>query len=382
MKNKVIRNFIYMDIDSLYSLYSQVFEGVAEQITRQTLNESSHISSVPEPKGKKLDSEVAEASLRIENTILYDHMYSRLEEAIGQAIEMPVGLTPDNYAEKLSNLFLVKAHGKAEIEDYNRVKQFIEKFNDIAEGIAYASVNTIEPLQELQQKIPLLIQELQTSLRGKNSDQKREINKQIQELKKTQNPEELPRIAAELMGLRQDPKLMAYLSDFLETFYPDGYEITIVPENQADRVVFRGILDKKFLRLQPSYLRSLYGGYVHTNWVVVGQVTYLPGTKIPEMETIPLIEDYSASVEEDLPEQNTTDDPMLPVQINEQSQVLPDVVNAPIDHASMRDPFRGMFKSAAFFDKMFFESKTRVEVLLRPLAIYQEVTLPAGKDEK
>jgi hypothetical protein len=94
-----------MDLDSLYSLYSQVFEGVAEQITRQTLNESGRTSSVPGAAGGKLDSEVAEASLRTENTILYDHMYNRLEEAIGQAIQMPQGLTPENYKEKLGSSF-------------------------------------------------------------------------------------------------------------------------------------------------------------------------------------------------------------------------------------------------------------------------------------
>jgi hypothetical protein len=277
----------------------------------------------------------------------------------------------------------VKSIGKAEIEDYNRVKQFTEKFNEIGQGIAYASVNTLEPLKELQQQIPLAIQELQSRLKGKNSDQKREINQQIQELKKAQDPEELAKAAAAAMGLRQDPRFMAYLSDWMETFYPNGYEITIVPESESDRVVFRGILDKKFLRLQPEYLRSLYGGYVNTNWVIVGQVTYLPGTKLPDMETTPLMEESvrSTTVDKDLPAASTSlINPILPIQTKEQSQALSSVVNRPEDNSPMRDPFRGLFKSAAYFDKMFFESKTRVEVLLRPLAIYQEIVLSTDED--
>ena len=32
MKNEIIRDFIYMDKDRLYSLYSQVFEGVIEAV--------------------------------------------------------------------------------------------------------------------------------------------------------------------------------------------------------------------------------------------------------------------------------------------------------------------------------------------------------------
>ena len=48
-------------------------------------------SSVPETTGAKFDSEVAEASLKTENSILHDHMYNRLEEAIGQAIQTPEG---------------------------------------------------------------------------------------------------------------------------------------------------------------------------------------------------------------------------------------------------------------------------------------------------
>lgn len=383
MKNKVIRNFIYMDLDSLYSLYSQVFEGVAEQITQKTLNQLSRANSVHAPTGQSLDTEVAEASLRTETTILYDHMYNRLEEEIGQAIELPEGLTPNNFAEKLANSFLVKARGKAEIEDYARIKQFTEQFNEIVEGIAYASINTLEPLKELQQQIPNTIQALQASLKGKNDTQRREIHQQIQQLKKVQDPKEFLKETAVALGLRQDPILLSHISNWLEVFYPNGYEITIVPQTQSDRVVFRGILDRKFLRLHPQYLRSLYGGYVNTEWVIVGQVTYLPGTGIPDLETTPLYEDtLSTSVPAETLSTPTTEfvNPILPIQTAEQSQALSDALNRPDDTSPMRDPFRNLFKRSASFDKMFFESKTRVEILLRPLAIYQEVALPTGND--
>lgn len=401
MSYKVIRNFIYMDIDSLYSLYSQVFEGVAEQIISQSLNSLTSAQNVSEPdQYASLDTKLAEASLKTESTILYDHMYNRLEEAIGDAIEVPTEIDQTNYREKLSSAFLVKATGPAEIEDYERVRQFTLKFNEICDGIAYASFNSIHSIREFQETIPLEIQKLKLSLRKTKSNvEKFEIRQNIEKLEKMQDPKELARFVAEAGGSRQDPTFIAIISNWMETFYPNGFEITINPTEQSNGVVFRGILDKKFLRLKPEYLRALYGGFVNADWVIVGQVTYLPG-ELPDeynifagsqnekSETDPqqLLEQVENPGQISEEEEN----PSLKVDIETSSEtdstetkfgaISEQLFNhGPTKTAVMRDPIRGLFKNAATFDRMFFESEKRVEVLLKPLAIYQEVKIPTAK---
>ena len=49
---------------------------------------------------------------------------------------------------------------------------------------------------------------------------------------------------------------------------------------------------------------------------------------------------------------------------------------------SMRDPFRNMFSATRVFDNMFLESATRTEILIAPLAIYHEVTIPGIQAEE
>ena len=122
-------------------------------------------------------------------------------------------------------------------------------------------------------------------------------------------------------------------------FNPDGYEITIIPSESRGDLVFRGILDKRWLRVQPNLLKALYGTFAESNWIMVGQPTYLPRGKIPELGES-LIGQGSEEVKMEAP--------------------------------SMRDPFRNMFRAARFLENMFLESKQRIEVIVCPLAIYRE----------
>jgi hypothetical protein len=201
-----------------------------------------------------------------------------------------------------------------------------------------------------------------------------------------QNPDEFIKAAATTMGLQLDPKFLSYIAMWLDLFYPNGFEITILPHPETERVVFRSVLNKRFLRLQPDYLRSIYGGFVNANWVLVGQVTYLPGTKTPEMETTPLQKEAAPISTDAKPDSVPTDSstsitpvitesPMLPIENEAKGDALASVTNTPSETSPMRDPFRALFKQAINLERLFFESKFRVEVLLRPLAIYQEITV-------
>ena len=68
--------------------------------------------------------------------------------------------------------------------------------------------------------------------------------------------------------------------------------------------------------------------------------------------------------------------PEIPVELPESNEGL--VVTDEADpNPSMRDPYRSMFRAARVFDRMFFEGKERVEVIIYPLAIYREMLLPS-----
>lgn len=335
MKNrkKMVRDFIYVDVERLYSLYSQVFEGVADQIIQSYVDGvlSRDFQKGPILQGSSIEAQVAEVSRRTENKFLYDHMYNRLEASINEAILEPEALSSENYRTVLKQASVIKVRGSAEIEDYKRIRVFLEKFNSLAEAIAYSSA--------VSEESKAGIRDLENSIRGLRDRNKRaRASEQLRRLKE-------PKHLAREMGLSQDEKLLSNLGLFTEMFYPDGFEITIIDERGSGNVVFRGVLDKRWLRVQPDMLRALYGGFVESKWTMVGQLTYVPGVESPEVNGGLTIQTTKEG-EKEIP--------------------------------SMRDSFRNMFRACRVFEAIFLESKQRVEVLLCPLSIYREIEVPVS----
>lgn len=329
-KQLTIRDFIYVDADRLYSLYSQVFEGVAEKIVQSYMDSSAKLDQQKGSiaSGSATEAQVAELSSRTESKILYDHMYNSLEFKLGKSILEVSEIPPDDYIETLSKAFMIKVCGTAEVEDYSRANVFMEKVNSFAEAVAYF----ISQSEQLKNKI----NELEKQAKIATASERSQLKDQIKKISD-------PKLLSKEMGLHQDEKSLNHLKQFVENFHPGGFEITIKPDQRCENIVFRGIVDKKWLRVKPELLRALYSGLVKMQWTMVGQITFLPlkGFKLEEPEV-------------NLNTPNTLEN------------------HSP----SLRDPFRGIFQAMRSFDSMFLESHQRVEILVCPLAIYREVSLP------
>lgn len=323
-----VKDFLYLDIDRLYSLYSQVFEGIVEQIVHSFENSLGHSDNQKGAflSGSSIEAQVAEVSRRTESRFLYDDMYNRLESKLSSGIVDGNSVFKSNVRDLLVSAPLIKVSGKAEIEDYERLKVFIGKFNRIGEAIAYAQRSS----GEMQSAI---------------ADAERQIETEKDRNKKAKMKEQLKshsdvRKIAKAAGLQQDEKTLENLSLFIELFYPDGLDISISPSEGPDGCAFRAPITKRWLRVLPEMIRTLYGNYAEAHWTLVGQVTYIPGDHPPSSDDLTL----DADVDENNP--------------------------------SMRDPFRNMFRTARVFDRMFLESKNRTEIVISPLAIYRVATIP------
>ncbi|HEY0322437.1 MAG TPA: hypothetical protein VGC66_15890 [Pyrinomonadaceae bacterium] len=331
-EGKVVRDFIYVDVERLYSLYSQIFEGVAEQIIQSYMNASTTKDTQKESllKGGSIEAQVAEASRRTENKFLYDHMYNLFEAELRSAILESPSVTPANFREVLGRAFLIKVKGAAEIEDYIRLNNIMSKFNEIGEAIAYATVLGEEELSKAIDQLQENIEQIQDrNAKAKAKEKTKHIDKRT-----------LAKQRAKEVGLYQDEQNVKNLNLISEMFYPEGFDVTIKPDEGDGSVVYRGVLDKKWLRVQPNLLRALYGGFVESQWTIVGQITYLPGVELPKQEEAPV-------------KTGETD-----------------------ENPSMRDPYRNMFRSSRVIERMFLESKGRIDVVVCPLAIYREMPLP------
>lgn len=196
-ETKVIRDFIYMDVDRLNSLYSQASGGVVPQLLRSSSYERAG------RKGQKKASEsvqetlaqllVTEARHETKDVILYDYLYTQFEDGIADSILEPQGLTRDNFVSLLGSAFLIKVEGKVEIEDYERLAHTSDRFIELASDIAWVSSSgTAKALASLME---IQVQELQQQAKNTTGGERSRLNSQItdlqREIKEYQDPEKL-----------------------------------------------------------------------------------------------------------------------------------------------------------------------------------------------
>lgn len=338
----VIRDFIYLDVERLYSLFSQVFEGVTEQITE---SQSAHEANTNTQKGtigsgSSAEAQVAEASMRTQHKFLYDHMYSLLEERLSEAITSTEQINPHNYWELLSDTFLVKARGAAEIHDYERLRQFLRQFNSLGEALSAMQLRCDNPEAAIKQYEALA--------------------------KSTQDPEERanyslmakwirqPKEYAKQIGLQNDEKFLSSMELVLQGFYESGMDFVV--SSPSKEVAFRAVLDKKLLRLDSNYFRMLHGARAIANWTVVGEVTHIPHLAEGEQAHPPSPKaDAEGGADQESP------------------VVCPDESTSANQGASqMRDSLALMFQVISNLERKFFDTSGHVEITVRPLAIYRE----------
>lgn len=333
-----IRDFIYLDVEKLYSLYSQVFEGVADRIIQSYIGSlQSTESSKGRPFLPESDSEtqVVEVSRRTENKFLYDYMYNRLEERISEAIVDASGVTEGNYQNEIGGAFIIKVAGSAEIEDFNRMRILMQEFNNMGQAMHYITTFNREQARVEEKKI----EELKARVENTKDKNARIVAEKALE-NALQNRQQVQREAAMTQGLAFDSEFLARLSYLTDLFNSDRFDVTIVPRGSSDKVAFRGVLDKKWLRVAPNFLAALYSG-IAANWIMVGQVTQLP-TSLEKDETA-----------------NRTDESS--------------------NKRSVRDAYQAIIRQGYEVEKTFTLSKIRTEVIMSPLAIYRERSLAKGQ---
>jgi hypothetical protein len=308
----MIRDFIYVDGDRLYSVYSQVFQGVAEQIVQSYIDEYASATSNKSLRDASVETQTAEVSRRTENRLLYDHMYNQLEAKLSRSLVDGLSLDVADLVPAFATPKLVKVTGLAEVEDYTRLRVLIEKFNDLGEVIAYSHMPSADSRAAAEAEIKQI----------KDGNERARAKER---LKATTSITAL----AKQLGLRQDEQLLKNLRMITEHFYPEGIDVVISSAARPE-LAYKAVIDRKWLRVDGALLRSLQSGLPAAGWTVVGYVTHVPGTDL------------------ELAEPESTE-------------------------SNIHDSFRGMFRAGREFERKFFESEARVEVVVAPIAIYREI---------
>lgn len=256
---KEIRDFIYVDKDWVNSIYSQINEGVSEAIVSSyAANKAYKDTTKAIIKGEEIESSAEESSNITENKVLYDYIYNELETKLGKNIYVPNNVNKENYQKEFKNHFLIKIKGKVKIHNYERMKMYLEEFNNIGEVIGRSVYN--------QQKEV----DINGEMSGKQMyDERRSFEKFLRD-----------------NDFCRDKKDLDGLKKMIEIFNNNGFEMLLEDSENCFR--YRTIINKKFLRLEPELLRILYTQNPMEEWTIVGQITYFKTDKDEDEKVEPL----------------------------------------------------------------------------------------------
>jgi hypothetical protein len=323
-----VRDFIYLDVERLASLFAQSKRGLTTLVALAEKGAQSAKTSETDMTTAAFDLE----RFRGEMSVLHDYMYHLVEKELGKSIlhVTPELISTSNGISELRGSRLCKVSGNASMHDYRRLTTILEKFNQLGEAIAYSILNSPEITKTVD-----ALKVRREQIAGKT---RQKVHEQIGVLTNVKE-------YAKANGLHQDEQLLKNLKLFADLFYADTYEVQIHPANDQQSHLYRSLLRKDFLRIPPERLRLLYGSPTQDQWTLVGSVTCVSGVSSPEGDSSP---DASGGAQENPASSGST--PM-----------------------NMRRAYNQLFKAMNLLENMVVESVKSTEIIIFPLAIYRDL---------
>lgn len=332
-----IRDYLYLDIDRVRSIYAQASGGLIESIRQ--LQENVRVNSEKDAKsGEELGENILLGRGRVATQVLHDYLFSSVEEKLGRQI---VEVTAKSVSQ-IQPGTLFRISGRAEIDHVERMLNIMENYNDM-----YKYLLAIAHSSEIQERVwdleDLLhnddkAQQVRNSRNAKN--QRKDIENELKNLE----PEAISSAILRDQRAGISPIISETFKRIYGLFYRDIFEIKIVAPFD-DSTIFRGIINTEHLREDPTRIYAKYGSRPNVNWTMVGQVTTI---KIPSK---------SNNVEEDM---------LL------DTGEVEDVVDDDRD-PDLRDSFENLYATISDLEEIIIGPGARSTWIATPLAIFHEV---------
>jgi len=315
-KSDSVRDYIYLDTNRAKSIYSQLRRGLVQSYIKGTATAES--STKNSAAGDQTIEQNVLLGTDYEAThVLHDFLYSEIEADLSEAI---VDVQSLENVNELQPGDYVRISGPAQIDDTERFLRILDNINTLH---SYVSMAT--ELEEMQKAIWDIQNKLEFQVLNKREHDR--LEKEMLSLK----PPALFR--KEYKGVSDLTSDMIRL--WLDLMYPGMFEIKLQPVF-SDELIFRSIVDRDYLRENPSLTYAKHSSRTQANWTLVGQVTAIYCPK----------------------ELGSDDD---------------DESNDEIS-TNMRDSFESVFGTLKPMEEHILVSASRTTVVSTPLAIYQETS--------
>ncbi|AKB35540.1 hypothetical protein MSSAC_0950 [Methanosarcina siciliae C2J] len=249
MDTRCVRDFIYIDIDRVKSIISQLEEGLIDQT--EILSGSSEGSTLS-GEGGLIGIFKAEADLNLnfhrqlsETKSLHDYIYNKVEKLLlseSQLLRIPneeFCVYSEKLRNSLSDTSFILIRGKIAINDFSQLRKLVSNFAELSKFIARCSIAAKTDLSKSQAKL---------AYDNLVNDFNNNFDKNTKE------------------GL-----ILVF-----DMFYQDRTVVKIFPFRDNLDFRFVGNLNKSYLRDDIESIIYKYGTEPVSYWVIFGQIASIP----------------------------------------------------------------------------------------------------------
>lgn len=260
---KKLRSFIYLDNYKMYSISSQLFEGLTEYIVRTESQSQQDIESQKGPlgSGRVLADIIEKNTNETEKKFLHDYSYNLFEDTLIKEMRV-LELNKDNIddeIEKISEYSFVKISGNVVFNDLKIIEDTIKNFNKIGEAFGYVTQKSAydEELAKLKSSF--------SSIQDRNQRAKAEAA--------LKSKTDFKKILKE-QGLNLDDDYLKNIAYILDYGYNQQFEVQVpVKSSTDDFYLFSAQLKRENLKDDEVAIIKKYSRETEKEFKLFGIVT-------------------------------------------------------------------------------------------------------------
>lgn len=250
-----IKSFIYLNNEHMYSLASQLFEGLVDRYIESEVEENKESEGQKGPigSGNYMADVLKSQKGKTENKFLHDYLYTQFENELiskGKLLQIHEDI------RDIKPYQIVKVKGRMIFNDANEILKTIKEFNNLGETISYMSIYSKK--EALEEQIV------------ESTNQIQDRNKRAKQLQKKDSiiKTQVKQYAKE-NGLYLDHEFLSKLEYAIKFGLDDLFEIQL----KLGSLTFSSVLDRDYLKENEKLLTYKLSRLTEAEITLVGIVT-------------------------------------------------------------------------------------------------------------
>ncbi|MFA0053891.1 DUF6414 family protein [Vibrio echinoideorum] len=276
----MIKNFIYLDEQKLYSFSSQLFEGITDFVLNEEfLDKSTEKSSkdgTPITSSQVIANVIRETSKTTEKKFLHDHAFNLFEYELDEKNKILNTSSYDSDEELNAAIFdysFIKIKARILISDVDEIVYFLQNFNQIGEDLELSQMQ--ESMRIIDSKL------LKDKIKDKEKAFEAEFNKGYNIKKQAFDK-----------GLRHPKMWSEALTNLIELNASHALQF----HQQYLNTIFSSYVEPDYLRENLTSFKRKYSRLSDKEFTVLGLICHKPANEDKNLEPITLTENSQEGI--------------------------------------------------------------------------------------